>query len=146
MKRYLLFMLLIGALSGCTDRPDKNVTDVSKQQDHVADINDFSKTDSLELIYYPDPSDQKVYTFHRTSDTNLIKLLAEDLSADSVARIPCAHYQKIYLFDKGEVYKTIYVSDSCNYLAFVVNGQRQFRNLSPATREGLMGEGIRSEK
>ena len=126
MKKILIPVLWGVFISACGEHDAvKNVATV------------FKKTDSLELIFYPDPHNQKHYQLRRSSDSTLISLLLRDLEGDSISANTCLHYKKLYLFAGGDVYKTVYISDSCEYLAYSTNGTQQFRRLTNETKNAL---------
>jgi hypothetical protein len=141
--RILIIAITVAAIFACNGRPSdpegagENIT--IEQQPLIEDEK-FERTDSVEFIYYPDPVKQKEYKFGRSTSPDLINLLVKDLKGSEIKGAECAHYKKLYLFDNGDVFKTIYVSDTCNYLAYAVNGQQQFRALSTDTRKRLEQE------
>ncbi len=98
---------------------------------------DWNRTDSVEYIYYPDPAKQKEYKTRFVKDKELLQVLTANLQDPAVEKQVCPHYAKFYLFHKGEVFKTVYVSDSCNYLAYAVNSRQQFIELNAATKKML---------
>jgi hypothetical protein len=96
---------------------------------------DWKSTDSLEYIYYPDPQNQKVYKPQMITDPVLIQAFVDNLQRPvSGEKSLCPHHSKAYLFAKGEVYKTLYFSGSCGYLAFAVNSHQYFIELTGQTK------------
>src|SRR5688572_12929889 len=125
--RILFFAAVLGVVFACNDRPSTPAENMTIEQRPVVEDENFDRTDSVELLFYPDPDEQKDYKFKRSADRELIKSLVRDLQSEPIARTVCAHYKKLYLFENGDVFKTIYVSDTCRYLAYAVNGEQQFR-------------------
>lgn len=130
-----LFLIVFALLAtACGDRPSESAGS-KPQSTSVAEETRFSATDSIELLYYPDPANQKNYQVKTTSDTLLIRSIVNDLQGAEVSRTVCPHHLKAYLFSRSEVFKTIYMSDSCQYIAFASSGgQQHFRALSEDTR------------
>ena len=91
--------------------------------------------DSLELIHYPDPSNQKLYKRMFVRDSSIVAAMFSNLRGRTMAQTACTHHSKFYLFSKGEVFKTVYVSGSCNYLAYAVNSAPRFVQLEPRNKK-----------
>lgn len=106
------------------------------------DYVDLSKTDSIELLHYPDPGNQKVYDRSFIKDSTLIKQIGNYILDTPVQKNPCANDFKLFLFRNGEVYKTIYAatSDTCRYLAYIINGVTYFTNLNDSALVLLKGQ------
>jgi hypothetical protein len=138
--RILVFAAILGVLFACNDRPSAPADTMTIEQKPFVEDENFDRTDSVELLFYPDPDQQKDYRFTRSTDRGLISSLVRDLKAAPVTKSACAHYKKLYLFEDGDVFKTIYVSDTCRYLAYAVNGEQQFRPLSEETLKLLEEE------
>ncbi|THU41417.1 hypothetical protein FAM09_04725 [Niastella caeni] len=97
---------------------------------------DVSKTDSIELLYYPDPANQRVYDRMFIKDSIVIRLISNYILDTPAQKNACANDFKLFLFRNGEVYKTIYAAtaDSCRYFAYVINGVTHFTNLDDSAR------------
>lgn len=93
---------------------------------------DLSKTDSIELLHFPDPGNQKVYNNTMIKDTTFIRDITGYVLDTLARKNPCANDFKLYLFRNGDVYKTIYAAtgDTCRYFAYVINGVTHFTNLN----------------
>ena len=127
--------LLVGLLSACSNGVDNKKTtgkDTAIHQE-VNAIN-WHETDSVEFIFYPDPKKQKEYKHLFIRDSIFLKTLAGNLESATVPSKQCAHNSKFYLFKNGEVFKTVYVSDSCNYLAYAVNSRQKFVIMNTAMK------------
>lgn len=131
------FLVLIWAFLGCQEQEKRDSK--LKPEDSSSTSSDvlFSATDSIEYIYYPDPQKQRVYKNIIIRDTVLINALTGNLQRPAVSAKECTHNSKFYLFRKGDVYKTVYVSDSCQYLAYSVNGKQVFISTRTEFREML---------
>ncbi|OQP46594.1 hypothetical protein [Niastella populi] len=139
-KAYILFfsvtLLMITACdSGAAGEAAKAPDSTAVTANTVAEKPGLSKTDSIELLHFPDPTNQKVYQNVIIKDTAFISQLTSSALAAPVTKNPCAHDYKLYLFRNGDVYKTIYAatSDSCRYLAYVINGVTHFTGLNDST-------------
>jgi hypothetical protein len=97
---------------------------------------DFSGTDSIELYHYANPANQR--EFYRTfiRDSGFIQQITNDIMDTTIQKAPCANDFKLYLFKNGAVYKTIYAatSDTCGYLAYVINGVTYFTHLNDTAK------------
>jgi hypothetical protein len=135
MKRYFIITVLSLFHLACNNHAssEQDITDTANNNRNIS-MPDWKSTDSLEYMYYPDPKNQKVYTHQMITDPVLIKSLVDNLQRPvSGEKTLCPHYSKAYLFAKGEVYKTLYISASCGYLAFAVNSHQYFIELTGQT-------------
>jgi len=134
----MVFFFWLLCVTACADRSQKKeVVAVGRDASVAAAPDDISTTDSVEIYHYPDPDDQKVFERINTSDPGLIALLAKNLERPDISSEACPHFTKLYLLRKGEVFKTVYVSDSCGYLAYATNGNRVFKQLDTAVANRL---------
>ena len=100
---------------------------------------DFTVTDSAELVFYPNPANQKEFETFWIKDTATLRALVQNLSVPEIQMQECTHEVKLYLYDKGDVFKTVYASlaPDCQYLAFAVNASPHFYPLTPAMQQAL---------
>ena len=136
---FLLFLLgftLLSCNSNCDKRP---ATDAALATIEEKEKIDFSETDSVEVIYYPQPQNQKEFETFFIKDSLFINVLTANLATDTLSKAECAHQVKLYLFRRGEVYKTVYAAlqPECSYLAFAVNGKPQFYALDAPLQQAL---------
>lgn len=128
MKTKRLFFLLIAGvvLNACNTKPTANMV-MGESKNATTKIN-FSITDSVELNFYKQSGNQKEKQTFLIKDTTFINTLIQNLSVPIVDKNECSHNLKMYLFNNGEVYKTIYVAlgDSCQYLAYALNSTSYF--------------------
>lgn len=131
VNAFLILMLgMIGFISCDHKNNEKEVRQVENADILLsADSVNFADTDSMEIFLYPDPDEQKNYSVKKSSDSALVALVVNALEQEPVNANACAHYMKLYLFRGGQVFKTIYLSDSCSYLAYSINGGQIFKPL-----------------
>jgi hypothetical protein len=138
-KAYVLFyfatlVMMTACNSGAGGEKEKAADSTASATAAPADQPgpDLSKTDSIELLYFPDAANQKVYNNTIIKDTAFISQITSYVMAAPVQKSPCANDYKLFLFRNGEVYKTIYAAtgDSCRYFAYVINGVTHFTGLN----------------
>lgn len=112
-------------LVGCNNNTTKQPKQEPAQQAGQSTLPDLSETDSIELIYYPNPADQRNYERLVLTDTALVRNLTGMMMEDTARLSECPHPVKLYLFRKGDVYKTVYAntSDSCRYFAYAIGAK-----------------------
>ncbi len=137
LNAYVLFFcaalsMITACNSGTAGEKEKAADSTAVAATATADLPDLSKTDSIELLHFPDPTNQKVYQNVIVKDTAFISQITSLVLAAPVTKSPCANDYKLFLFSNGDVYKTIYAatSDSCRYLAYVINGVTHFTGLN----------------
>jgi hypothetical protein len=113
-------------LLGCNPSGKFNLSEIDSLSFNLQKVNDQWNMDSVEFIYYPDPANQKLFKYNIITDSSFLNSLQLNLSGTTGNFSECAHQIKMYLFKNGEVFKTVYVSDSCQYLAFAQNSKPQF--------------------
>lgn len=141
MRFFLLFSFLasVAVVIGCQDvssgHPSSPETagvssSATVERDSVKSL--FAATDSIELLHYDDPKNQKEYSRHIVTDPAIISAITSSLQAPEVVKSPCGNDFRLYLFRKGEVFKTVYAAtgDSCKYLAYVINGVNYYLPLT----------------
>jgi hypothetical protein len=93
---------------------------------------DLSNTDSVELLHFNDPANQRIYSRSLIKDTHFIQLISRNVQNQPVQHAACGNDFKLFFFRNGEVYKTIYAStaDTCRYFAYIINGQTFFADMN----------------
>lgn len=137
INKILFGALLFLSVSACSSDSGNTADEASASQQHldvIASTVKFKATDSVELVYHPDPKDEKIYKNSIVKDTAFINSLVDNLSQSSINGKECIHKMKFYLFRNGDVYKTIYMSDSCNYLAYAQNAKQVYIPLNGAVK------------
>lgn len=137
MKGYNILLLCIIGLYNI------NCTYSSTDKKSITTDHAFNKSkqlawphaDSLEFLAYPDSSNPKEHHKVLVRDRKSIEQLLLNLNQpinDGIKE--CIHDSKLYMFHGKDVFKTIYISDSCNYLAFAINSKRYFIDIDNNTR------------
>ncbi len=137
MKTFIAACLITLVLLACRNASDTS-SGSPENRDAAALANDpvhWPHTDSLEFIYFPDPSNQRKYHHLMIREPELLAQLLSNIGqkTDS-AQQACSHNSKLYLFSGPDVFKTVYVSDSCRYLAYAINSNQHFVAMNDTTR------------
>ena len=139
--KFLLISITLIVLTACIDtsvKSPKGTNTIGNSSRTHESFAEFSNgIDSLELIFYPDPQNKRIFSSIIVHDTLFINSLKNNLKQSSFAAAECDHLFKLYLFGNGNVYKTIYLSDSCNYLAFAQNDKQVFIMLEKEIKQNL---------
>lgn len=101
---------------------------------------DMKLTDSVELIYFKQPENQRWYTYLPLTDKSFIDALVNDVSGPVQAETQCPKDGKIYCFKNGQVFNTIffgYPDDKCNFLRYIKNGVVYHFPLSATVKKKL---------
>jgi len=117
----------------CTCSDNKRVTGIRLMPG-------MQQTDSLELIFFKEPENQRFFTYHPTTDKELIAALVKDVSGPVQPENSCMKEGKIYCFKKGEIFHTIYfayLDPSCKFLRYIKNGNLYYFPLSEALQQKL---------
>lgn len=133
MIKNIVTTLMFVSILACKEGPEQ----ASRIKSDVVNTPRNKMIDSVELYIFPDPTDQKHFVRHATADTALIHLLVQNLHSPSIVASPCGHYKKLYLFQKHEVFKTIYISDTCGYIAYANNSSQVYKKLDNSLRNRL---------
>ncbi len=139
LKR-LIFLLALGiSITACNN---SNNQQRAKEETNMVNnklTNLFTQIDSVEFYYYSKPQNQKENETFLIRDTLFINALASNLQLQTTEKKECGHFIKMYLFKKGDVYKTVYASvgGSCNYLAYAVNGKPFYAELSDSFKSEM---------
>lgn len=128
MKQLLPAYSFLFLLLSCNDAVQQTNGTVQTDSIATAPVLDLDGTDSIEVLFYPDPNKQKEYKRLMVADTALINALRTNIVQDTVAHAECPHEVKMYWFRNGDVYKTVYAAtaDSCRYFAYAVNSRPQY--------------------
>ena len=149
---FITCAILLFVFAACNNASNASKKDASNQFENtvlnaaersIMQLDERLKNaDSLVLVFYKDPhgADSLRYTryyseFHST-DTALIGLVKNSLQ-DTVQRVekvkPCRSEGKIWCFDQGNIFQTIYFSshsDACNFVYIIKNGQFYYSDMS----------------
>lgn len=130
---FVAFVFSILLLSCSEPRSERKESDDTLRE--FVSNDDLLTIDSVELYDYPDPKNQRQFSNVNSTDSRLIELLKSSLRKPSIEKTECIHYSKMYLFRNKEVFKTVYISDSCNYLAYAMNGKQVFKPLDQELKQ-----------
>lgn len=126
-----------------TNETEVDSTELNAAEGSIMELDARLKhLDSLVFVFYKDPhgTDSLRYTryyseFHST-DTALMGLVKNSLKspAQRVEKVkPCRSEGKIWCFEKGNIFQTIYFSShssTCNFVYIIKNGQFYYSNMS----------------
>ena len=134
--RLLIYIILSLLFSACNNHSSEQV---SSADTTALSGNNNSKweIDSLEFIYYPNFSDQRLFKNINVKDRLFLNTLQWTLSRANENFVECSHPVKMFLFNKGNVFKTIYASDSCNYIAYAHNSNQKYIRLQNDVRQKI---------
>lgn len=135
MKKFLMILcsgIVLCSLIGCKNNPKTPA---------ITPIADWKEItiDSVEVLYFPDYLEQKEYKNQFVTDARLSQQINQNIHTDTVSMNIDAYQYKIYLFTKGEPFKTLYIStkDGEEFLSYVINGKRIYHSLSEQLKLAL---------
>jgi hypothetical protein len=135
MKKFLMILCLgivLYSLAGCKNNPKTPaITPTADWKEIIID--------SVEVLHFPDYLEQKEYQHQFVVDAALSQQINQNIHTDTVSLNIDAYQYKIYLFSKGEPFKTLYVSTKHGeeFLSYVVNGKRIYHPLSEQIKLAL---------
>lgn len=110
----------------------------------------FAMPDSIEIYFYPKPKKKQWYYSTFIKDGNQLRTLMNNVFDKPGIKTECVHDSKMYLYKKGEVYKTVYIAtaDTCTYFAYAINSQQHFIHMKPdaASLLSLLYKQVKKEK
>jgi hypothetical protein len=127
--RYLVLIGLLFFLFSCGSSADKKSTTTSDTL--LSNINmhrlpELKTVDSIDMHFFPDIKDQKIYTRLGLNDSAAIQLFTrEEINHAFMDNAACEYDTKFFCFSKGEIVKTLYVAalkDSCHFIGFIKSG------------------------
>ena len=98
------------------------------------------QTDSVQIIYFKSPDEPRYFTYASTKDAAFIRALINDVTAETQAENPCKKEGKIYCYQKGNVFNTIffaYIDKECTFLRYIKNGNLYYFRMSDQLKQGL---------
>lgn len=128
--RYL-FQLLFAVcfLYACQSNEKKESTLENNSDSLVVDLHplpEIKKVDSIDMHFFPDINDQKVYTRLGVNDTVFVhQITHSEMMNAFVTNPPCEYDTKFFCFADGQIVKTLYVAaqkDSCHYIGYIKSG------------------------
>lgn len=127
--RYLVpLVIAVCFLYAC--QSDKQTDDGNTGSDSlVVDLHplpEIKKVDSIDMHFFPDINDQKVYTRFGVNDTAFIQTITfREMKNAFAVNPPCEYDTKFFCFADGQIVKTLYIAaqkDSCHYIGYIKSG------------------------
>lgn len=126
--RYLLMMMICFiVMMSCTESGNKETVETTDTP--VSDMHrlpELKTVDSIDMHFFPDINDQKVYARFELNDTAAIHLFTlNEINHAFVDQPNCEYDTKFFCFSKGQIVKTLYVAavkDSCHFIGFIKSG------------------------
>lgn len=126
--KYLFYLILLFLFIACNNSNTKNSLTDSASFSNAALITDFpllNEIDSIDIHFFPNINDLKIYKRIGVSKKELIdSLLVQQLNNSSIPQKNCEFDIKYFCFSKKNFIKTIYVAtlQHCNYIGYVKSG------------------------
>lgn len=125
--RHLFSILLMISLFSCTNTGDKeSVPSTDTLQVDMHRLPELKTVDSIDMHFFADINDQKLYTRFGLNDTSAIHLFTlTEINNAFVNKTSCEYDTKFFCFSKGQIVKTLYVAaanDSCHFIGFIKSG------------------------
>ena len=129
MRYGFLLLMTVCFLYACQSNDKKNTALENSADSLVVDLHplpEIKKVDSIDMHFFPDINDQKIYTRLGMNDSTFIHQITfnEMMNAFAV-NPPCEYDTKFFCFADGQVVKTLYVAaqkDSCHYIGYIKSG------------------------
>jgi hypothetical protein len=130
--RSCVFLFIVLLFIACRDEPTA-----------VALMPEIKDTDSVEILYFKQPGNQRFYTYIPSTDKDFINTLITDLDKKSETEKDentCVKEGKIYMHRNGSIFNTVffsYADNSCKFLRFIKNGKLYYFPISDKLRQKL---------
>lgn len=122
----IVYVFIITILTACANNQVERKNEIaSKNQIVSTDFPQLNAIDSLDIHFFPDINDLKIYKRIGVSKKEFIdSLLVQQLSNTSIPQKNCEFDIKYFCFSKSNFVKTIYVATqpNCNYIGYVKSG------------------------
>lgn len=129
MRYFLLLTISICFLYACQSNEEKVSTEVVASDSLIVDLHplpEIKSVDSIDMHFFPNINDQKVYTRLGVNDTTVIqKITRLEMQNSFAVNPPCEYDVKFFCFADGQIVKTLYVAaqkDSCHYIGYIKSG------------------------
>ena len=126
MKMLFCGALLFMMFTSC------NIADQQKEDPAATTVVDMHRlpelktVDSIDIHFFPDIKDQKIYTRFGLNDTASIHLFTlTEINHPFVEQTNCTYDTKFFCFSKGQIVKTLYLAtakDNCRFIAYIKSG------------------------
>jgi len=130
--RALLFFLVVLVFAAC-----------KYEATGVTLMPEIKDTDSVEILYFNAPGNQRFYTYLPLNDREFIGYLVNDLEKEAEPgkdENTCVKEGKIYMHKNGNIFNTVFFSftdNSCKFLRFIKNGKLYYFPISDKLRQML---------
>lgn len=125
--RYLSLLMLIVIIASCGEGnhvKETAVTDMAQVDMHR--LPELRTVDSIDMHFFADINDLKVYKRYGLNDSAIIHLFTlTEINNAFVDKTSCEYDTKFFCFSKGQIVKTLYVAaqqDSCHFIGFIKSG------------------------
>lgn len=129
MRCLLTLLIAVCLFTACQSGEKKESTNNQTSDSLLVDLHplpDIKKVDSIDMHFFPDINDQKVYTRLGVNDTGFIHQITISEMMNGFAVNPSCEYDtKFFCFAGGQIVKTLYVAaqkDSCHYIGYIKSG------------------------
>jgi|GEM_PF-2268751 len=129
MKHLLYVVFIVGFVVSCGPTSNKETSTTKDTAALNVDLHrlpELRTVDSIDMHFFPDINDQKIYTRMGTNDTAFIHLITmSEINNAFVDQTSCEYDTKFFCFSKGQIVKTLYVAalkDSCRFIGFIKSG------------------------
>ena len=127
--RCLVFFSTILFFCYCTNTGSKHETEIMVADTLQVDMHrlpELKTVDSIDMHFFNDINDQKLYTRFGLNDTSLIQVFTiAEINHSFIDKTSCEYDTKFFCFSKGQIVKTLYVAaikDSCRFIGFIKSG------------------------
>lgn len=119
--------MLVAIIAGCGEgNHSKEATVADTAQVDMHRLPELRTVDSIDMHFFADIKDQKVYKRYGVNDTTIIHLFTlTEINNAFVDQTSCEYDTKFFCFSKGQIVKTLYVAaqqDSCHFIGFIKSG------------------------
>ncbi len=129
MRYLLLMMVCFVIMMSCGESGSKETvitTDTLVSDIDMHRLPELKTVDSIDMHFFSEMNDQKLYTRFGLNDTAMIHLFTlEEINHAFVDKTNCEYDTKFFCFSKGQIVKTLYVAalkDSCRFIGFIKSG------------------------
>lgn len=128
--RYLLpLFMAVCFLYACQSDTKKDAATENSADSLVVDLHplpEIKKIDSIDMHFFPDINDQKVYTRFGVNDSIFIhNITFNEMMNPFAINPPCEYDTKFFCFADGQIVKTLYVAaqkENCHYIGYIKSG------------------------
>lgn len=118
-------IFLVACSNNQTNKADSKKETLSNNQTLITDFPQLNEIDSLDIHFFPDINDLKIYKRIGVSEkASIDSLLVQQLNNTSIPQKNCEFNIKYFCFSKNNFIKTIYVATqpNCKYIGYVKSG------------------------